>query len=169
MGRYGPWVGGRPAGRPSETFRQHCFVAPYPEDDVEALIDRIGASQVLFGSDFPHPEGLADPLEFLRLVENRSDEEIRMVMRDNAEHLLPARPRHDGGAGGPFAPWAEPTEATGRRRWHPARPGRWPSGPEHTALVGRAAGSAMPTSTAERPGGASPGAPSGSTRATGWR
>jgi len=89
MGRYGPWVGGRPAGRPSATFREHCFVAPYPEDDVEALIDRIGASQVLFGSDFPHPEGLATPSDFARLIENRSDDEIRMVMRDNARQLLP--------------------------------------------------------------------------------
>jgi predicted TIM-barrel fold metal-dependent hydrolase len=89
MGRYGPWVGGRPAGRPSETFRAHCYVAPFPEDDVEQLIERIGATQVLFGSDFPHPEGLARPVEFVRLVENRSDEEIRLVMRDNAERLFP--------------------------------------------------------------------------------
>jgi predicted TIM-barrel fold metal-dependent hydrolase len=88
MGRYGPWVGGRPSGRPSETFRAHCFVAPFPEDDVERLIDRIGASQVLFGSDYPHPEGLAEPAEFVRLVENRSDEEIRLVMRDNAARLF---------------------------------------------------------------------------------
>jgi predicted TIM-barrel fold metal-dependent hydrolase len=64
-------------------------VAPFPEDDVEQLIERIGATQVLFGSDFPHPEGLARPVEFVRLVENRSDEEIRLVMRDNAERLFP--------------------------------------------------------------------------------
>ena len=89
MGRYGPWIGGRPAGRPSATFREHCFVSPYPEDDVEALIERIGASQVLFGSDYPHPEGMAVPGEFARLIENRSPEEIRLVMRDNAERLLP--------------------------------------------------------------------------------
>jgi predicted TIM-barrel fold metal-dependent hydrolase len=89
MGRFGKWVGGRPAGRPSATFRRHCFVSPYPEDDVEALVDRIGASQVLFGSDFPHPEGLADPWDFTRLIENRSPEEVRMIMRDNAKQLLP--------------------------------------------------------------------------------
>jgi predicted TIM-barrel fold metal-dependent hydrolase len=88
MGRFGLWVGGRPAGRPSETFRHHCFVAPYPEDDVDALIDRIGASQVLFGSDYPHPEGLAEPVDFVRLIEDRTPDEIRAVMRDNAAGLL---------------------------------------------------------------------------------
>lgn len=88
MGRYGPWVGGRPSGRPSDIFRAHCYVSPFPEDDVEALMDCIGASQVLFGSDYPHPEGLARPADFARLMENRSEAEIRLVMRDNAERLF---------------------------------------------------------------------------------
>jgi len=88
MGRYGPWPGGRPAGRPSAIFREHCFISPYPEDDVAALIERIGASQVLFGSDFPHPEGLADPVRFVDLLSTRSDDEVRLVMRDNAERLF---------------------------------------------------------------------------------
>lgn len=89
MGRFGPWVGGRPVGRPSEIFRTHCYVAPFPEDDVEALVARIGATQVLFGSDYPHPEGLAVPAEFARLMANRSAEEIRLVMHDNSARLFP--------------------------------------------------------------------------------
>ncbi len=88
MGRYAHWIGGRPAGRPSETLRRHCFVSPYPEDDVSALIDTLGASQVLFGSDYPHPEGLADPRRFVDLVEDRTDPEIFQVMRANAAGLL---------------------------------------------------------------------------------
>ena len=88
MGRFGRWVGGRPAGRPSATFREFCFVSPYPEDDVKALIDRIGASQVLFGSDYPHPEGMADPARFADLLKGCSDEETRLVMRDNTRQLL---------------------------------------------------------------------------------
>ncbi len=88
MGRYGPWIGGRPSGRPSDTFKQHCFVSPYAEDDVGALIDCIGASQVLFGSDYPHPEGLAEPSRFLRLLDGRSETEVLQVMRDNSAKLL---------------------------------------------------------------------------------
>lgn len=88
MGRFGKWVGGRPQGRPSAIFRQFCFVSPYPEDDVKALVERIGAGQVLFGSDYPHPEGMAEPARFADLLQGCSDEDTRLVMRDNTEQLL---------------------------------------------------------------------------------
>jgi predicted TIM-barrel fold metal-dependent hydrolase len=88
MGRYAHWIGGRPAGRPSDTFRRHVSVSPYPEDDVEALVQRIGADRVLFGSDYPHPEGLAEPRRFTDLLPHRSPDEVRMVMRGNAAALL---------------------------------------------------------------------------------
>jgi predicted TIM-barrel fold metal-dependent hydrolase len=88
MGRRGPWVGGYWSGRPSEVFRRHVYVSPYPEDDVNALVDLIGADRVLFGSDYPHPEGLAEPAAFANLLEGRSDAEVRRVMRDNAVELF---------------------------------------------------------------------------------
>ena len=88
MGRFGPWIGGRPVGRPSETFKRHVFVSPYPEDDVPALVEQLGADRVLFGSDHPHPEGLAEPLEFSSLLEGVPPEQVRHVMRDNCANLL---------------------------------------------------------------------------------
>jgi predicted TIM-barrel fold metal-dependent hydrolase len=90
MGRFGRWVGGRPVGRPSAAFREFCYVSPYPEDDVKALVERIGASQVLFGSDYPHPEGMAEPVRFADLLEGCSQQDVRLVMRDNAERLFAA-------------------------------------------------------------------------------
>jgi predicted TIM-barrel fold metal-dependent hydrolase len=92
MGRYSRWIGGRPAGRPSDIFRRHCYVSPYPEDDVDALVDCIGASQVLFGSDYPHPEGLAEPWRFAELMQRSTAEDVRLVMRDNAAGLLGLEP-----------------------------------------------------------------------------
>ena len=59
MGRQGPWPGGCFKGRPSEILKEHLWLAPYPEDDVMALVERMGEGHVLFGSDYPHPEGLA--------------------------------------------------------------------------------------------------------------
>ena len=38
---------------------------------------------MLFGSDFPHAEGLAEPTEFVNDLEGYSAAETRMVMRDN--------------------------------------------------------------------------------------
>ena len=92
MGRNGPWPGGYLKGRPSEVLKQRLFVSPYHEEDVVELVGTLGASQVLFGSDYPHPEGLAEPADFEKLLEGLSDEETGMIMGDNTRGLLqPAR------------------------------------------------------------------------------
>lgn len=88
MARYGPWIGGRPAGKLSEVFKRIVWVSPYPEDDVRALVDKIGASQVLFGSDYPHPEGMAEPADFADKLQGASPSDIAAVMRDNTAALL---------------------------------------------------------------------------------
>ena len=71
-----------------EAFRRHVWVSPYYEDDLALLRDRIGADHVLFGSDFPHAEGLADPIEFVNDLEGYSASETRLVMRDNGMSLM---------------------------------------------------------------------------------
>lgn len=83
-----PWPFGVVDERPSDIFRRHVSVTPFHEDDVPALVDRIGAERVLFGSDYPHPEGLAQPLDFLESLAGLSAAEVRRVMRDNAAELL---------------------------------------------------------------------------------
>lgn len=75
---------------PTEALRRHVWVAPYYEDDIRLLADTIGADHVLFGSDWPHAEGLAEPRSFVDDLVGFSDEEVRLIMRDNAEAL--ARP-----------------------------------------------------------------------------
>ena len=72
---------------PVATLRQHVWVAPYYEDDIRGLADTIGADRVLFGSDWPHAEGLADPRSFVDDLAGFGDDEIRLIMRDNAEAL----------------------------------------------------------------------------------
>ncbi len=88
MGRNGPWIGGYLKGRPSEVLKQRVFVSPYHEEDIPALIDRLGVSQVLFGSDYPHPEGLAQPADFAESIPDLSANELRMVMRENTYQLI---------------------------------------------------------------------------------
>src|SRR5262249_35956015 len=46
---------------PIAAFRRNIYVNPFWEDDIGTLVDLVGADHILFGSDFPHPEGLADP------------------------------------------------------------------------------------------------------------
>lgn len=51
--------------RPSEALAEHLWICPFPEDDVNELIVAIGADHVLFGSDYPHPEGLREPRDYV--------------------------------------------------------------------------------------------------------
>ncbi|MBV9934937.1 MAG: amidohydrolase [Actinobacteria bacterium] len=88
MGRNGPWPGGYVEGKPSEVVKRHVFVSPYHEEDIPALAHLIGPGQVLFGSDFPHPEGLASPIDYAEGLKGLTDEEIRMIMRENTAGLL---------------------------------------------------------------------------------
>jgi predicted TIM-barrel fold metal-dependent hydrolase len=79
---------GRPMELPSEIFRRNVWVAPFFEDDVPGLVNLLGAENVLFGSDWPHPEGVAAPIDFLEEVEMLPEDQIRLIMRDNTAGLL---------------------------------------------------------------------------------
>jgi predicted TIM-barrel fold metal-dependent hydrolase len=68
---------------PMEVFRRQVWVSPYYEDDLLDLRDTIGADHMLFGSDFPHAEGLADPVSFVDDLDGFSAAEIEQVMRSN--------------------------------------------------------------------------------------
>ena len=89
MGRNGPWIGGKLTERPSAIFRQHVRVVPYPEDDIPGIVNSLGYDDVLvMGSDFPHAEGLAEPADFVKLLDPLDDAAKKRIMRGNAEQLL---------------------------------------------------------------------------------
>ena len=79
-------------GDPLETFRRNISVAPYFEDDFQEIAGLIGVDRVLFGSDFPHAEGLADPMSFTAELEGFSPGDVRKIMRENPRELLTPRP-----------------------------------------------------------------------------
>ncbi|MGI9289602.1 MAG: amidohydrolase family protein [Pseudomonadales bacterium] len=82
------WMNGKPSLQPSDVFRRNFWIVPFFEDDITELVATIGASQVLNGSDFPHPEGLAWPAEFAEELTQLSAAQSRMIMRDNGAGLL---------------------------------------------------------------------------------
>lgn len=90
MGRNGPWIGGRITERPSDIFKRHVSVSPYHEEDVVALSGLIGDDRVLFGSDYPHPEGLAEPLDFAELIAPLTADAVDRIMGENLRRLLDA-------------------------------------------------------------------------------
>jgi predicted TIM-barrel fold metal-dependent hydrolase len=82
----GAYVGGDPV----EQLRDHVWVSPYYEDDLLALRECIGAERIVFGSDYPHAEGLADPASFVDDLAGFGADEIRQIMRENARRLVHA-------------------------------------------------------------------------------
>ena len=89
MGRNGPWIGGPLTERPSAIFREHIRVAPYPEDDIPDIVDRLGhADSLVMGSDWPHAEGLAVPADFEKLLAPLDQDPIDRIMHRTAEALL---------------------------------------------------------------------------------
>jgi predicted TIM-barrel fold metal-dependent hydrolase len=75
---------------PVEQFTRHVWVAPYYEDDMAMLKDALGVERLLFGSDFPHTEGLAEPTAFVKDIPTFTAAETRKVMRDNVLELIGA-------------------------------------------------------------------------------
>src|SRR5262245_30539719 len=61
---------------PVDVFRHHVWINPFWEDDIDQVVEHMGADRVLFGSDWPHIEGMPMPLDYL--VELKAqDEEAR--------------------------------------------------------------------------------------------
>ncbi len=73
---------------PVEVFKRNIFVHPFHEDDPVGLCGVIGADNVLFGSDYPHPEGMSDPLSFVDDLKDLPDDQIAKVMGGNLDRLM---------------------------------------------------------------------------------
>ena len=73
---------------PVEQLRNNVWITPYYEDDLRELADVIGVDKILFGSDWPHGEGLESPLSFAEELQDFSESDVRKIMRDNALELL---------------------------------------------------------------------------------
>jgi len=86
MGRKATW--GTLSRRPSEYFREHVCVAPWPEENVDRVVQVVGSDPIVFGSDFPHGNGLPDPALYLPQLKGCSDSQTRGIMRGNLARFL---------------------------------------------------------------------------------
>ena len=77
---------------PVEQFTRQVWVAPYYEDDMAMLKDALGIDRLLFGSDFPHTEGLPEPTMFVKDIPTFDEVEVRKIMRDNVLELITPQP-----------------------------------------------------------------------------
>jgi predicted TIM-barrel fold metal-dependent hydrolase len=73
---------------PIEVFKRQVYVHPFHEEDISGMVELLDADHVLFGSDFPHPEGLADPISYVDDLEGMPDDTIRKIMGANLAGLI---------------------------------------------------------------------------------
>ena len=75
--------------KPSEIFRAHFVVAPFPEENVARVVQEVGIEPIVFGSDFPHAEGLAFPGDYVAAqLGGLAQDQVLAIMRDNLARFL---------------------------------------------------------------------------------
>jgi predicted TIM-barrel fold metal-dependent hydrolase len=72
---------------PVETFKQHVWINPFWEDDVHEILSYMGPERVIFGSDWPHIEGMPAPLDYLDELSGLATADVQRIVRDNAREL----------------------------------------------------------------------------------
>jgi len=77
---------------PVEAFRRHVWINPFWEDDVEETVALMGDDRVVFGSDWPHIEGMPSPLDYTVELKSFDDDTRRRILLDNAAELNERRP-----------------------------------------------------------------------------
>lgn len=73
---------------PHEIMRTNVFYHPFFEENVYRLADLVGVDQILFGSDWPHPEGLATPADWEDEISDMSEEDRAKIMGGNIMKIM---------------------------------------------------------------------------------
>jgi hypothetical protein len=77
---------------PVETFRRHIWINPFWEDDAKEVVELMGPDRVIFGSDWPHIEGLPEPLDYVTELAPFDDATQQKILRDNTLELTTPHP-----------------------------------------------------------------------------
>lgn len=74
--------------KPIDVFHRNIWVSPFWETEVPQVLDIVSEDRMLFGSDYPHPEGLAEPLDYYNYVKHLEPAVVRKLMSTNAYDLV---------------------------------------------------------------------------------
>jgi predicted TIM-barrel fold metal-dependent hydrolase len=74
---------------PVDAFKRNVFISPFHEDRFDEIIAELGAGHILFGSDYPHPEGLAEPRSYVdHLPPGLPKDDLARIMGGNLAQLM---------------------------------------------------------------------------------
>jgi predicted TIM-barrel fold metal-dependent hydrolase len=77
---------------PVVALKRNIVVHPFFEEDVMGIVGAIGVDNVVFGSDYPHPEGMLDPTTFVEELDELSDTDKAKIMGGNLSKLMQCDP-----------------------------------------------------------------------------
>jgi predicted TIM-barrel fold metal-dependent hydrolase len=73
---------------PIQAFKRCVYISPFWEENFAELANMVGTDRVVFGSDWPHPEGLADPISYADDLTDLPQEGIERIMGGNMCELF---------------------------------------------------------------------------------
>jgi predicted TIM-barrel fold metal-dependent hydrolase len=72
-----------------EVFNWNVWVHAFHEPDPKGLIDiGIPVDHIMFGSDFPHPEGMGDPLAYSTIVADLPLDQQALIMGGSLDEAM---------------------------------------------------------------------------------
>jgi hypothetical protein len=77
---------------PAELFRRNVWINPFWEDRIPELIEHMGADRVIYGSDWPHMEGMEHPRDILEELDGVSLADQEKILHRNTAALNERRP-----------------------------------------------------------------------------
>lgn len=77
---------------PVDLFREHVHMSPFWEDDLDEVLEIMGPDRVIYGSDWPHMEGLPHPRDILDEAPHLSKEVGQRFLYQNTAELTVLRP-----------------------------------------------------------------------------
>jgi predicted TIM-barrel fold metal-dependent hydrolase len=73
---------------PLEVFKRNVYVHIFHEPDPAGLLEKLPADHLMWGSDFPHPEGMGDPLGYCEVVEDLPQETQALIMGGSLAKIM---------------------------------------------------------------------------------
>jgi predicted TIM-barrel fold metal-dependent hydrolase len=77
---------------PMVTMKRSIIIHPFHEENALGLVEAVGAEQVVFGSDYPHPEGMFDPITWVDELETLPKADQAAIMGGNLSKLMGCDP-----------------------------------------------------------------------------
>jgi predicted TIM-barrel fold metal-dependent hydrolase len=73
---------------PMVALKRSIMIHPFFEEDILGVVETIGVDNVVFGSDYPHPEGLYDPVTWVDEIDTLPKDDQAKIMGGNLNQLM---------------------------------------------------------------------------------